>query len=77
MEMIGPKNYIKEFENCSIEELNKEKENLWQKITELEKIARHPEDSFFPYYDNDTKLSVYREYLKELEELINNYIDDK
>ena len=73
MEMIGPKSYIEKFKNYTLEELNEEKEKLCKKIMELEKIVRHPEDSVFPYYDNDTKLSVYKDYLKELENLINNY----
>ena len=77
MEMISPKTYIMKFENCSIEELNKEKEELSKTISELERTTRHPEDTFVPYYDNDTKLSVYKDYLKELENLINSYGDNK
>ncbi len=73
MEMISPESYIEDFKNCSIKELNEEKDRLCKTIMELEKIARHPEDSYFPYYDNDTKLSVYKDYLKKIEEVIDNY----
>lgn len=73
MEMIGPKTYIGRFENCSIQELKDEKKRLCEKISELEVIARHPEDSPFSYYDNDAKLSVYKQYLAELVQLIKTY----
>lgn len=59
-----------------MEELYKEKESLCKKIKELEKLAKHPEDSIFPYYYNDTNLSVYKMYLAELEKLINKLGDE-
>lgn len=70
MEMIGAETYIEQFRNKNIEELLKEKNNLLKEIDKLEKLARHPEDSIFPFYDIDTQLSQTREYLQKIEELI-------
>ena len=76
--MISPESYIKKFENCSVEELKKEKGNLCQMIVEAERSARHPEDSLGVISpSDDTRASVYKDYLAELNKLINSYEENK
>ncbi len=72
MELISPEQYAKEIKNKSKKELENIKNELSQEIKDLERLSRHPEDVPWGFGQIDTKLSVYKEYLLKLEEIIKN-----
>ena len=78
--MISPGAYISQFENCTLEQMVKERDSLYRELRKLEKFV------FEKDYGNeewnicpspDTRYKVYLEYLSQLCLLIRDkYCED-
>ena len=78
MEMISPYTYGDKIKNYTLDELHKEKEKLENSIANYERLTRHPEDlvGLLPY-QIDTRLSMKKEYLEVLNNVIVKRSEDE